>query len=59
MKVYDTNAIRNVAILGHMSSGKTTLGNRSFVSKAIDKKAKWRRRIRLGLHSKNTTASPR
>ena len=25
MKVYDTNAIRNVAILGHMSSGKTTL----------------------------------
>ena len=39
MKIYDANAIRNVAILGHMSSGKTSLGESVlYVAKVIDKK---------------------
>ena len=49
MKVYDTNAIRNVAILGHMSSGKTTLGESVlFVSKAIDKKGEVEKKNTVG-----------
>ena len=39
MKEYKTSEIRNVAFLGHMSSGKTSFGEAAlYVSKAIDKK---------------------
>lgn len=39
MKVYNTKDIRNIAILGHQGSGKTSIGEALlYVSKAIDKK---------------------
>lgn len=39
MKAYDTKAIRNIAILGHLGSGKTSMTEALlFISKAIDKK---------------------
>lgn len=49
MKVYDTNAIRNVTIVGHMSSGKTTFGEAAlFVGKAIDKKGEIEKKNTVG-----------
>lgn len=39
MKAYDTKAIRNIAILGHLGSGKTSMTEALlFISKTIDKK---------------------
>ncbi len=39
MKAYDTKAIRNIAVLGHQGSGKTSMTEALlFSSKAIDKK---------------------
>ncbi len=39
MKAYDTKAIRNIAILGHLGSGKTSMTEALlYISKAIDNK---------------------
>lgn len=39
MKEYKGNEIRNVAVLGHLGSGKTTIGEALlFAGKAIEKK---------------------
>ena len=52
MKEYKTNEIRNVAILGHLGSGKTSFGESVlYVSKAIDKKGEVERKTTVGDHS--------
>ena len=49
MKVYNTNAIRNVTIVGHMGSGKTTFGESVlFISKAIEKKGEVEKKNTVG-----------
>ena len=41
MKIYSTEKIRNVAVLGHMGSGKTSLcESMLYLTKAISKKGK-------------------
>lgn len=45
MKEYLTQSIRNIAIMGHQGSGKTTLAESVlFVSKAIEKKGEVERK---------------
>ena len=45
MKEYTTNEIRNIAILGHQGSGKTSISEALlFVGKAIDKKGEVERK---------------
>lgn len=45
MKEYKTSEIRNIAILGHLGSGKTSFGEAAlFVSKAIEKKGEVERK---------------
>lgn len=52
MKEYKTNEIRNVAILGHLGSGKTSFGESVlFVSKAIEKKGEVERKTTVGDYS--------
>lgn len=52
MKEYKTNEIRNVAILGHLGSGKTSFGESVlFVSKAIEKKGEVERKNTVGDYS--------
>ena len=52
MKEYKTNEIRNVAVLGHLGSGKTSFGESLlFVSKAIDKKGEVERKNTVGDYS--------
>ena len=49
MKLYNTNAIRNVTIVGHMGSGKTTFGESVlYVSKAIEKKGEVEKKNTVG-----------
>ncbi len=49
MKEYHANSIRNVALLGHMGSGKTSLAESVlFVSKAIDKKGEVEKKNTVG-----------
>lgn len=49
MKDYKTSDIRNVAILGHMSTGKTSFGESLlFVSKAIEKKGEIEKKNTVG-----------
>ena len=52
MKEYKTNEIRNVAILGHLGSGKTTLGESVlYVAKAIEKKGEIEKKNTVGDYS--------
>ena len=52
MKEYKTSNIRNVAVLGHMGSGKTSMGEALlFVTKAIDKKGEVERKTTVGDYS--------
>lgn len=52
MKEYKTNEVRNVAILGHLGSGKTSFGESAlFVSKAIEKKGEVERKNTVGDYS--------
>ncbi|MGD9604694.1 MAG: elongation factor G [Bacilli bacterium] len=52
MKEYKTNEIRNVAVLGHLGSGKTSFGESVlFVSKAIEKKGEVERKTTVGDYS--------
>jgi len=52
MKEYKTNEIRNVAILGHLGSGKTSfLESVLFISKAIEKKGEVEKKNTVGDYS--------
>ncbi len=52
MREYNTNEIRNVTIVGHMSSGKTTFGESAlYVSKAIEKKGEVEKKNTVGDHT--------
>lgn len=52
MKEYKTNEIRNVAVLGHLGSGKTSFGESVlYVSKAIEKKGEVERKTTVGDYS--------
>ena len=52
MKEYKTNEIRNVAVLGHLGSGKTSFGESAlYVSKAIEKKGEVERKTTVGDYS--------
>ncbi|MCK9471417.1 MAG: elongation factor G [Bacilli bacterium] len=52
MKEYKTSEVRNIAILGHMGSGKTSFGEAAlFVSKAIEKKGEVERKNTVGDYS--------
>ena len=49
MKEYKANNIRNIAILGHLGSGKTSFGEAAlFAAKAIDKKGEVERKNTVG-----------
>ena len=52
MKEYKTSEVRNVAVLGHLGSGKTSFGEAAlFVSNAIDKKGEVERKNTVGDYS--------
>lgn len=52
MKEYKTSEVRNIAILGHLGSGKTSFGEAAlFVSKAIEKKGEVERKNTVGDYS--------
>lgn len=52
MKDYNTSNIRNIAILGHLGSGKTSFGEALlFAAKAIDKKGEVERKTTVGDYS--------
>jgi elongation factor G len=52
MKEYKASNVRNVAILGHLGSGKTSLGEAAlFISKAIEKKGEVERKNTVGDYS--------
>jgi elongation factor G len=52
MKEYQTSEIRNVAFLGHMSSGKTSFGEAAlYVAKAIEKKGEIEKKNTVGDYS--------
>ncbi|MDD3999792.1 MAG: elongation factor G [Bacilli bacterium] len=49
MKEYSKNELRNVTIVGHMSSGKTTFGEAAlYISKAIEKKGEVEKKNTVG-----------
>lgn len=48
MKEYKADAIKNVVLLGHLGSGKTSLAESlAFISGAIDKKGSVEKRIQF------------
>src|SRR5690554_5695897 len=52
MKEYKTKEIRNVAILGHLGSGKTTFGESAlYTAKAIEKKGEVEKKNTVGDYS--------
>lgn len=52
MKEYKTNNVKNIAVLGHLGSGKTSFGESLlFAAKAIDKKGEVERKNTVGDYS--------
>ena len=52
MKEYKTSNVKNIAVLGHLGSGKTSFGESLlFAAKAIDKKGEVERKNTVGDYS--------